>query len=278
MKHDWKEDARFVGAFVRGGNWEVGLRIARNVEIGKGNGRPSKTVYKYPVSDRISIDEFAREAGISSRTVRRYLATWEWAAGDGVVDHAVDLTAGDEYDFSEFSQDDWKEYYEVAMMNPPPWNPQGQPLDPAYGGGRNKTPTREQIKDAIRSDPKAEDAAWEAIQEKQAAKRDRFIEDRERAGVSRDVIERPIDPAWKNSTLDNLMSAAVDEAGRREVLRGLLQMAIQGRDAAQKLAADQGPTGVADEVEWLHEMSAALTDWQWAMTGMIADTVSEDER
>lgn len=87
----WQEDARWVGTFVRGGSWECGLRIARRVEIGKGNGVRGPGGGKKASSieeafDRVSVVAFAREAGIAESTVRRYLSAWEWAAADGLVD------------------------------------------------------------------------------------------------------------------------------------------------------------------------------------------------
>lgn len=166
----WKEDASFVGAFVRGGNWEVGLRIARNVEIGSGQGERTDFHAKARKS-RVSASDFAAEAGIGRDTVRRYLAAWEWAADEGLVDHAADLSADDTYEFetSGLGQAEWKEFYEIACMNPPPWNPQGKPMDSAYGGGRQerqptKPPSREQIAEAIKSDPASRLAAREAIE------------------------------------------------------------------------------------------------------------------
>ena len=68
----------------RGGSWEVGLRIARPVTPAQANGRPkNSSIAEFP--GRVGAVTFAREAGISETTVRRYLSAWEWAAADGLV-------------------------------------------------------------------------------------------------------------------------------------------------------------------------------------------------
>lgn len=225
----WKEDARFVGAFVRGGDWEIGLRIARSVEVNAGEGGKPRS------STRISVAEFAREAGISDKTVAKYLAAWEWAAGEGLVDHAADLNPADEYDFSMFPQSAkdengewvdgcWKAFYEIAVMNPPPWNPQGKPLDSNYGGGRQEkaatkpsTPTREQIQDAIKTDPSVRLAAREAIEEVEIERT------QSRARQHSDVAagERP---------LTDLVSLSTSVRAAKRDLQDLLTKVIEFKD------------------------------------------------
>lgn len=57
---------------LRGGDWEVGLRIARNVAVDKGNGgRASDDISSL---GRKSLRQFADEAGVSRPTV----ATFSW--------------------------------------------------------------------------------------------------------------------------------------------------------------------------------------------------------
>ena len=160
---DWQEDARFVGAFIRGGNWECGLRIARRVTVDKGT---AHRVMASSGHERISIRDFSEEAGVSKTTIAKYLATWEWAADADHVDPSADLSPDDEYDFEALGldQDKWAEFYQVACTNPPPWNPQGKPLEPRRTPERHVSkeqtaaspkPTREQITEAIKEDPEA---------------------------------------------------------------------------------------------------------------------------
>ena len=158
-----KEDAKFVGAFVRGGSWEVGLRIARNVTPGEGQGTSVRSD-----RGRVSMVDFATEAGISKNTVAKYLAAWEWAADRELVDPSSDLRRDDEYDFSMFPQDEkvdgewvdgcWMAFYQIACQNPPPWNPSAS-LEPRKSPTRHiakdkVTPTPEQMVEHIKANPK----------------------------------------------------------------------------------------------------------------------------
>ena len=84
----YEEDVWSVGAYLRGGKWEVALRIARNVTPDAGNGgRPE-------VGPRHSFNSSPRTAVTPSETVRRYYKAWQKAAADGVVDPAETLQRG----------------------------------------------------------------------------------------------------------------------------------------------------------------------------------------
>jgi hypothetical protein len=118
--NDWRNDARFVGAFIRGGSWEVGLRIARRVQPGIGQGTTSS---KSGQSNRISLRDFAAAAFVSTTTISTYLKAWELAADDGRVEHAADLVPDDEYfwDAEGLHENDWKRYYrKVSEPAPKP--------------------------------------------------------------------------------------------------------------------------------------------------------------
>jgi hypothetical protein len=165
----YQEDTRFVGAFIRGGDWEVGLRVARNVMVDAGHGGKLSEL-------RVSLADFAKDAGVSQNTVAKYLAAWEWAAKDGYVAASADLAVDDEYDWesSGLTQDDWKGFYTYACDNAPPWNPDRKPLEPRKSPERHvsKTAITEAIKndptiaaEAIKSDPKVRSAARKAIRE-----------------------------------------------------------------------------------------------------------------
>jgi hypothetical protein len=125
---DWREDARFVGAFIRGGNWEIGLRIARRVRPGAGQGTSSKSGQ----SDRISLRDFAAMARVSTTTISTYLKVWEIAADDGRVEHAADLGPDAEYfwDAEGLHADDWTRYYRQASAPKPEPKPEPQPVKP----------------------------------------------------------------------------------------------------------------------------------------------------
>jgi hypothetical protein len=168
MRKDWKESAHRVGDWVRGGSWVPGHEVAYWVGTGK-----------------VSARDFATEARLAENTILKYQATWWWAAQAGVVPHAGELLSPDmELDFSGLTQDDWAGYYKTAMVNPPPWSPNGRPLEPRTGADRHVAksqarPTPVQTRDAILNDPALEVAAREAIREKD---RHRALERAKRRG------------------------------------------------------------------------------------------------
>jgi WhiB family transcriptional regulator, redox-sensing transcriptional regulator len=130
MTAGYWEDVWFVRIALRGGDWQIGLRIARRVQVGAGNGRPPKTGKNLPVPERKSLREVAKDIGVSHPTVMKYFAAWEWAADAGIVTPAAELDYQADYDLSALTQDQWRQFYRTACDNPPPWNPQGKPLEP----------------------------------------------------------------------------------------------------------------------------------------------------
>ena len=149
----YEEDVRFVGAFVRGGNWEVGLRVARNV----GRGQMPSTA-----------KDFARDAGISVDSVRRYLRAWNQAAADGYVDPAVALTPDTELTWIEDTHTKklWDYYYDHARYGAEvadaAWEQKhAEPSDAVFVPKR--TPTKREITEAIQADPAIRLAARDAI-------------------------------------------------------------------------------------------------------------------
>jgi hypothetical protein len=160
----YEEDVRFVGAMLRGGDWEVGLRIARNVDPTKGT---AHRVMLRPEHERVSVRQFADDAkaigyNISPNTVAKYLAAWEWAAHDMVVPFGAELTADTEIDWiggherdpdPKVAEDreEWSKFYAKACKNPPPWNPTGKPMEPRKAPSRHVG--RKTLIDAVKDDP-----------------------------------------------------------------------------------------------------------------------------
>jgi hypothetical protein len=164
MTGDWKEDARFVGAFIRGGSWEIGLRVARNVQPGIGQGTSSKSG-----QSRISLREFAAIASVSTTTISTYLKTWELAADDGRVDHAADLASDAEYfwEAEGLLEDDWKSYFHTVS-------------EPKPTPHRTKYPDDERLYD------------------EEVARQDNSMTDQERALVNKEA------DAWSNEVADQI--------------------------------------------------------------------------
>ena len=298
----WKDDAKFVGVMVRGGDWEIGLRIARSVWAkADGAGRPSNVksnIKLYITPDagrqdgeelRCTMVEFGVEAGISQPTVRRYLAAWEWASEAGMVDPAAELGPEDVYDFSEFPKSErteggdwvegcWKSFYEVAAMNPPPWNPQGKAMDPAYGGGRQETavtntpvPTPAQISAAIKNDRAAEQAAKETIYEMMETDRKHTTE----AVKARGGTITPITDIRKR---DQEQFATAMEMSRASGLLAekvkTLQQHVTAATALIDAIVTEGPFGsdTTTGVD-LQAVTKALSDGAWTLTATIVEGV-----
>ena len=110
--------AREFGQHIKQGGWRLGLLVATSAEPGQ-PGRPKKcspeNVFeaaedevmpegsetaedseKADPPSKVSISEFARRAGVSKSRVLYYYNAWEFAAGDGLCQHAKDLLPGEE--------------------------------------------------------------------------------------------------------------------------------------------------------------------------------------
>lgn len=280
MSQGYWDDISYLKIALRGGDWQIGLRIARRAEVDKDHGvyvsqRPNVQNW---TSERKSLRELSRDIGIHQDTVAKYLATWEWAAADGLVDKSANLTPGYEYDFDALTHEDWKTYYRKACDNAPPWNPNRGPLEPRRGPDRHVAKehvvTAQSVAEAIRSDPVLAKAAAEELdaiaRAKNKARHERHVAEQEAAGVSREEYEKPYTPPEPDA-MDRAFEYASEEAGRREAIRELQKLAHDGRVAMQALAQEYQHTGVADEVEWLHQMTADLTEWQWASASFIVE-------
>jgi hypothetical protein len=132
------------------------------------------------------------------------------------------------------------------------------------------------LKAAIKADPEVAKVAYQAIVENQADKREKFIKEREAAGVSRDQVEAEVADDWADSAWGQAFEYATEEAGRRQRIHHLQQWAAWGAQHATELISEFSHTGVADEVEWLHEVLHNVGEVQWGLTGFIVETESEN--
>lgn len=92
-------DAREFGEHIRNGGWRLGLLVARSVQTGVGQGRPSKTSQES--CSKMSARAFSKLAKMSSggNTAKKFLDAWNMAAADGHVPPSDDMTPGQEFDF-----------------------------------------------------------------------------------------------------------------------------------------------------------------------------------
>lgn len=273
-----------VHALLKARKWQKAAIVWAYVDAREHAGQPAKSIVKTD-NKPYTPETFAAEKVVgllSKNTVQAYWENWQYAidkkkakpvkVGDFIAEPQPCICAEPVKDGV---------CKKCKGLNWPPTD-----KDPRKGtAGRHvsdKTVVEaikenpELLRELIRDNPQAEKFAFKAIVEKQAEKREKFREERIAAGVDPDVFDKPSKPVWKDTALDNLMEAAVDEAGRREALRGLMEYAEKGRDAMAKLVEDQGQTGVPDEVDWLHRMNSALTDWEWAAVGFIHEDVNQE--
>lgn len=217
----YQEDAKFVGAFIRGGSWEVGLRVARNVTVDAGRG--GRNGENSP--NRVSLRDFARDAGVDHNTIAKYLAAWEWCAKDGWVPRSVDLAPDETIPWPDkgYDQADWQVYYRKACDNAPPWNPDRKPLEPRKPPFRNVS--RESIADAVRTDSRAAEAAREALRERAAQAE---LDTIKRGGKVAPPAERPVD------AVGEALSA---EADTQEAIAEYLAYTKQYRRSVEPLIA-----------------------------------------
>lgn len=244
MSSSWEEDARIVGAFIKGGSFDIGHRITRHVGTGE-----------------VTMREFAEAAGLAENTIAKYYAAYLWAAKDGVVPAVAELSPDSEYDFGGLTQEAWAGYYRTAMVNPPPWNPGGRPLEPRTGADRHvaksqAAPTLEQIEAAIVADKEFAKAARRALDKRLAQIAEKAREDAVERGVPVEVAyaEEPAGDQLAGTRIGALIDAGLDAQERYERIAAVREKA---REAAEEMAAlveEYSQVGDAEDVELVREI------------------------
>lgn len=108
-------DAIEFGSHFKQGGWRLGLLVARNCEPKQGK----RTDLATSGEVKVSCEEFATKAGVSSSTVKYYYAAWELAAESGYCLSAKELSPGQD-DLEDFDEDDnerreiWSKFYQKA--------------------------------------------------------------------------------------------------------------------------------------------------------------------
>ncbi|QGJ90100.1 MerR-like helix-turn-helix DNA binding domain protein [Mycobacterium phage Indlulamithi] len=123
-----EKDASEFGVGVRCGGWRLGLLVARNVmKVGQGtrSDLPTSGQVDGQVT-KVSANQFAKLAGVSSSTVDYYYNAWQFAAKASLVPDAEKVKPGDEdicVDADAIEDEDnprthWSHFYGLAK-NPP---------------------------------------------------------------------------------------------------------------------------------------------------------------
>ena len=169
-----QRDAEEFGVHVKAGGWRLGLLVARNVEKGAGQGarQPLGTIREV---EKVSAAAFAKIAGITDKTVMRYLSAWDHAAADGLVPPAHTLTPGQDLDLDLDNLGDWKTYYPPAQSLTHRSESHRKAIE-AAAAEEGTTPEQVQrasaskaaFAAAIKADPKIAETALRAIEQRNA--------------------------------------------------------------------------------------------------------------
>jgi len=168
-----QRDAEEFGVHVKAGGWRLGLLVARNVEkLGRGRPRNSE------VSEfsKVPASVFAGIAGITDKTVMRYLSAWEHAAADGIVPPAANLSPGQDIDLDLDKLGDWSAYYPPGGSDLQKASQERRKTYEASAEEEGTTAaqvarvvgSKPALAAAIKSDPEVAEAALRAIEERNA--------------------------------------------------------------------------------------------------------------
>lgn len=256
--NSWQEDARVVGALIRGGSFEIGFRIARHVGTGE-----------------VTMGEFAEAAGLAENTIAKYYAAYLWAADDGVVPEIAELSPDSEFDFGALTQEEWAGYYRTAVMNPPPWNPSGRALEPRTGADRHVakaqaelTPAR--IRDAVLSDPKHARAAAEALNARNRLAMERIRATGRKAADKADLTDW--EPAVRDRSELEIAADAMAEIGAiADEVVTIRDLVSEARERLNALVENQGAVGDELIVELLGQVGDLAIDISSTAISMTLD-------
>lgn len=243
-------------------------------------GRPRKDGKSSKTTGLYGIQEFADLglAGLrSDRTVSNYRNAWVWAIQESL---AEPVAPGDQLDLNDLALVDFPPTaglgYPATTEHEEDYGTEADKAGVSYDAARRAGANKAAVGAAIKADPEVADAAWQALKERQADKRGRFITDRLNAGVSRETIDKPVEPA--RGAMSDAVDYAVEETDRRERIQEILQLTQSLRNKAQELVNGFGYTGVKEEVDWLLEATNNLTEAQWSLTGFTVQDAEERSR
>ena len=235
----YEEDVRFVTAFARGGDWELGLRVARNVDPGPIRG-----------DKKVTLTKFASDVGLSKDSVSRYYKAWEKAAADKVVDPADSLVADSEYDWeaSGLTQEDWAGYYDAARYGD---KPASQPKRP---------PSKKDVTDAIKSDPDIAAAAEDALADKLVE----AAQDAQLEAIQRGGKVTPVEPKVKAK---DMFPDVMEEVGRAEPIHDMRETVETLRTQADQIVANGEQRG--REAEFLEPIVKEIGEIYWQLSSIV---------
>lgn len=222
----------------------------------KGKRKDDAADWDSPIQ-RVTSKQFAdrKIRGLTySGTVAKYRHAWQRLVDAG---HAVPVHLGDTVELPEL---DWSDWY--------PGDPRDGTPERHIGKATLDKMTMAEIKERYKADAKfrraVNKAHQELAEERAAARAAAGIEAEEDESIFEDALA--------------LADAAVEEGGRRDDLKAILAAAIQVRSDIACWVQEYGHTGVPDEVDWIRQASAELTEAQWELASAIIESAEEGAR
>ena len=106
---DWQTDAELAGTLYKKSKPYTAMLIARCVEPDAGHGGRNSDFSEF----KTSMKSFAEFAGISDKTVAKYLKTWDLLAEQGYVPARDELEPGEDVEVPEMKI--WTPVYREAL-------------------------------------------------------------------------------------------------------------------------------------------------------------------
>jgi hypothetical protein len=247
-----------VAGLLTARKWEKAAIVYAWTLPEESGGRPKKSGVFPPL---YNVRQFAALgiAGLTNHeTVSGYRSAWVWAIEN---DLAPVVEPGDEVDFGDLASVDFPPLGNHAEGTPSEYDAayeseaakRGVATGSAKRAGANKAAAQA----AYRADPQFRKAIREVEAEQVHELAEKTQERR------RSVVDPKPQPSTPIDDAVSAMDGVIEEATRREYLETGLQMAVAMHEWALEFAESYGHTGVADEVEKVHQISHHLTEAQW---------------
>jgi hypothetical protein len=250
----WKQDAIEFGQHVKAGEWRLGLLVARNVlqDKGRGNRNDAAASNQGKVSGR----EFAKTAGVSQDTVRRYFNAWQEAAKAEIVPDASELEPEEELEGLDVeSLPSWSTYYRKVRTD-------ARVSDREVVDRIREKP--ELLKDVIKANPKVAQSVYaEAENERIEAKAKALGVDRSQLSDGSDEVADAIDEAFE---------PIIETLTRQETIEEYLRLAGLIQEAGNAIEA-YGVIGVVKEQKMVEEANSKLSNAIWSTESVLKKNI-----
>jgi hypothetical protein len=256
-----------VAGLLTARKWEKSAIVYAWTLPEESGGRP-KSVKKLPL---FNISEFADLGitGLTSRpTILAYRNAWVWAVEQGLAQPAIpgkmiELPEGVDFPPTTVT-------YNRPHTLDAEYQAEADDAGITRDAVRRAAANKAALKAAIKADPEVEQAAWDAIQEKESKKASQRRSD---YGVTCPPPVEDTRDSLGDSSFGNQLNAAIEDAGRHDALLEMLSLSQKIRDAVASIKAEHNHTGVEVEIELIHQISHNLSEAQWALAEFTVEQV-----